>query len=120
MEFLSDNNIIFPSNSTTTETALSSSDLSSRTITNSSGISSIHDSDNISTNSTGSLNFNSTLPSFCLKSIISQEQIHEAREQINEDMNTGKEMYLSNQEKIQRVFLPDNVNKYSTILSKQL
>ena len=95
MEFLSDNNIIFPSNNTgtTSQTAapLTSNDQSSRTISSSSGtISSIRDSDNVST--AASLNFNSTLPSFCLKSIISQEQIHEACEQINEDMNTGKEL----------------------------
>ena len=62
LEFLSDNNIIFPSNSTTSKTALSSSDQSSRTNSNSSGISSICDSDNVSTDA--SLNFNSTLPSF--------------------------------------------------------
>lgn len=40
----------------------------------------------------GILNFKSNLPSFCLKSIISQELIHETREKINEDMNTGKEL----------------------------
>ena len=38
-----------------------------------------------------SLNFNSILPSFCLKSIISQEQIHGTHERISEDLSTDKE-----------------------------
>ena len=38
------------------------------------------------------LNFNNSVSSFCLKSIISQDLIHETREKINEDMNTGKSL----------------------------
>jgi len=93
MEFLSENNIVFPSNSTSTkQTVFSSSDQTGTgTIPNNrSNVTSIRDSDNVST--AANLNFNSSLPSFCLKSIISQEQIHETREKINEDMNTGKEL----------------------------
>ena len=35
-------------------------------------------------------------------------------------VHTYVRTYTSNREKIQRVILPDNINKYSTILSKYL
>jgi len=90
-EFLLENNIIFPSKNTNAKNGADPpSDSAMTTIQNNSATASINDNNNVAT--AAGLNFNSSLSSFCLKSIISQEQIHETRERINEDMNTGKEL----------------------------
>ena len=46
----------------------------------------------VSTINSTDLNFNNSVSSYCLKSIISQDLIHETREKINDDMNTGKSL----------------------------
>ena len=40
-----------------------------------------------------SLNFSTLLSSFCLQSIISSEQLQEARSQITSDRNEGKNLF---------------------------
>ncbi len=69
-----------------------STDPSVSTIQNNSAISITGNEEHVPLAMATGLNFNSNLPSFCLKSIISQQQIHETHEKINEDMNTGKEL----------------------------
>ena len=79
MEFLLENNINFPSDNTSNKIVYSSSDGTVTTIQNNSATS-IPKSKRVST--TAGVNFNSSLPLFCLKSFISQEQIYETSEKI--------------------------------------